>query len=1798
MSLLDVLDSQQSSGYAPTKKKKRASYNYDEGFIPGPSGGGIGGSQQQSARNSRERGIPERIDINSFIQPQEELPVPLQIAEMAGRAPGFISERPLALVDTLLGDEQGKSPLDEIGSFGPIKLAGEIIGNIQKFPAAVANSSTIESLDRGFREGFADSDPINSALDRIGQQIGFSSGLASNPVTGPLSTLIRQLNENSPEDRKINTWGDFKREAALRGFTEQDLLDYREGRKGSFDFGDKAMSGDPATSIGLSLGSDPTNLLFGAGAALKLASGAKFASSVIKAGAMAEKLQAPSLVAEGIADAAHVQGIARQTTWYGLARYFGNVGRGIGKVPGAASGLGIAARGASIAGKGLKAYQKAAIGLSIGQTAIKASESTPLSGFLEPLYELNNKVWDNQPLSQNMAWSLFSAFHFDVGHLTAQVAKGAGKTQRAILGDDVRAAVLNRLSEGEGWGRKASHADVLQALGGDEGLNNLITHTVAQGVFERIMKNPKLRAALTHYDSIDEAILSNAKVGEMVRSLVIDDIKNGRVRGRDVVSQLERWYGVRSGNEIGLDFPWDGRNAVERWTEYGAAVHPVSSIFKERGDIVLGLVDQVMFEDLRNMGTALGISAKGTTQVPVSEIRRWLSRYPALLKTQRGYWQRFLAKDMNGQTVSLREIQGKIKRAQKDAPTVRDLTGDVGRMERKAALDEINARDAVTPQVLEGTGQVLVSRMRPAIAKRLRMNPSSVTDVMASRSQADVAAFEERIGTAMSDLGFEVESVTQAIGAYEGHNEPSVQLIMPTATVDDLRLAAALAGRAGRQDSAGFVITGERMRELLIEPNGYEVVIALPQVPGRAQLQQITEALNKEFVGYTLNDTAGTISVLVPGGAETELSAQLQRVGAAIEGFFPPDIMGDTGLRTSVHSAYIEFITQKKGAGDASYAEVFAAARRAGDPRARAGQGLESSLAYRKPVESAVEAGVGPDEAVGRQPSNSLVTESGGLLPPAQRVGTGTLAQAGKGSKKYVYHVTTEDALAQIAEQGLKTHSPDYRGKRSWSDGGSGARNWYYGSPKDALASNGDGGPVLRVARDDAGSIRTDIREGTPYSQKRVVPAHIEVLGGDGKWYALESFFESDLEPDIAAAAQRVAPAYASAEAAPDNLTAGMRALEDQGRPVQGRPDEAALMAELASLTENTVLDEATAARAQDVQRRLEAARLAKGEAQIGRVKYMAQRDVEVSSQIPLHRSLHDLDDVSRADLMGLEAVMREHYPAYTLQKSPNPAILMAHEGDIAARYLRDRAALGNILADHGVFSRPAHLLNWLFSPVKNTTMARNAKQALMNELIPHGASPKDVDAFLARLDEEARKHTVGPWELPIFRNGQSLTQQAINKIAAGDPQAKIKGVFSDKTVAAIGRDNFARVLDRAGNRFIRLMDQRAQGGSKLAAAIGRAYGAYQKTWVGDTTRFVGKTMYPLFRFFADPRWWAMNILEADIINGTKYGIGATRFRGAHKAEPSDAALIQQFGHAGAVERKNLEHTLLGEDTGWMYTRRHGGYVTRAFDAARPETVMDTLRTMTDDELYGDLKDLVREMDARDGNRMRSDVEIMDEDIVQAIDRSLYSIDSKGAKATFLDELALQHVGPEETKRLYPFLQKVWERNQQTYDDIVKALSGNPNRTNLERIGNSYWLYWPLSYQVKAARWLVGIMSDRFLGAKTNLAPAALYAHYVDEHRKRMASDPNYVALFEKHPTAWFMAQMMMPITPGDVGVSLNRALRYGGGELGLWGEYKNADDPVTAAGAMLSMGPTYTAELLARLGRELFRRPKTNIAP
>ena len=567
-------------------------------------------------------------------------------------------------------------------------------------------------------------------------------------------------------------------------------------------------------------------------------------------------------------------------------------------------------------------------------------------------------------------------------------------------------------------------------------------------------------------------------------------------------------------------------------------------------------------------------------------------------------------------------------------------------------------------------------------------------------------------------------------------------------------------------------------------------------------------------------------------------------------------------------------------------------------------------------------------------------------------------------------------------------------------------------------------------------------------------------------------------------------------------------------------------------------------------------------------------------------------------ELAALQAQLdRRAGGRYTLKPAPTAQLAVEFDPQLwgrTAAVIKERGVLASWLLDWGKSSPAARVLGWLAGPAEGGRMAAEARQAFYDAVVPKGASVESATRFWQRLQEDVRTHTLLGTRIPTVRGIEALSPVTVEDIAFGKG-----GVFRDnkKFQKALQQANVSLtdLIDRATSRTYRaiergLREDHGPGrlGRALDAFYGKAEGAYeagQQSVAGRSLKLVTREFYYLFRFVGDPRWWVMNLQEADWLGGAAEGLRGTRFSGETGRLPSQATLAHALGE-GRVASKAVaaEEDILQRLPGTEYDmpillgRRLSSRVSRMFDARRSETVNQILNSLPDsDPVIGDL---VRVLGS---NR---------ETWAKQLDDWIYAADMRGVPNA-VTEAAAQILTKEEAQQMSVFLTQLKTINQRTFTDITGMFYGNANRTNMERILNNYFLYWPISYQLKASKWLWGVMTERMAGKTTNALGAMKYAEIEQQHKQLMATDPEYAYIFTAHPSLWLMAQMMFPITPVDLGVSLSRPVRYAGGALGLWPVYKMADDPASAALLVTQLGPLYTGNLLNQVYGEF--QPKQN---
>jgi len=599
-------------------------------------------------------------------------------------------------------------------------------------------------------------------------------------------------------------------------------------------------------------------------------------------------------------------------------------------------------------------------------------------------------------------------------------------------------------------------------------------------------------------------------------------------------------------------------------------------------------------------------------------------------------------------------------------------------------------------------------------------------------------------------------------------------------------------------------------------------------------------------------------------------------------------------------------------------------------------------------------------------------------------------------------------------------------------------------------------------------------------------------------------------------------------------------------------------------------------------------------------------KDAEVEKLVPMprwHPSMKGVDQDLQLQLAGLGADVISK-GKYTLSEAPGLAIPPAPGQGYIARVTQTRTGLyDSMILDNPIVSGPLRFIDWLTKPVGAGKNSNTARQFLYRELLSKGATVAEVNGFLALLKESVDEAVF--MGLPVYKTVGAVWPSVIN--------SKAKLAFKADVVKKVGEGNFWQLVDRAQSRYYRYLDTQAGvPGAKgfVTRALKDVYESYQPTRVSQGARAVSRFAYPFFRFMLDPRWWAMNKFEADVINGTKYGLQATRVRGANTAlEDAAYATHRQRGLPvmGAEIDGIPTSALAGLDAGFSDMRRLTGYGTRALEVARERNGAQLFREFGVNPKTGEfeaveqainfigqrdpiirrLGDVTPEQMLERADQLRRRLLALQKQqqgkpLAQILDEELYVWDQKGHRAGM--EGMADDILKDNKREMSPLLQRLYELNESSYASHISVLRGNTSRSNLERILNSYWLYWPFSYQLKATRWLYNVLTDA--AGEGTLKNVVRLERLRQIHMDQFENNSEYAAMFENNPSLWRTAQMLLPITPGDIGVTLSRGPRYLGGALGVFPEYA-AQDPISMAGRMMVLGPSYTLELLSQAGRE-----------
>lgn len=606
-------------------------------------------------------------------------------------------------------------------------------------------------------------------------------------------------------------------------------------------------------------------------------------------------------------------------------------------------------------------------------------------------------------------------------------------------------------------------------------------------------------------------------------------------------------------------------------------------------------------------------------------------------------------------------------------------------------------------------------------------------------------------------------------------------------------------------------------------------------------------------------------------------------------------------------------------------------------------------------------------------------------------------------------------------------------------------------------------------------------------------------------------------------------------------------------------------------------------------------------------VRWLQDRDAETAAFVPKYdASLTDRftsDELVR--FAQLQEELTRHNPTYTLSSTPKGGT--PYELGQGRAY-QDIAAVRQLAGDtwtYKVGSKAANFWHVLFGRVYTTRLFDDAKQELMSDLIPAGATPSEVNHFLRALGSMADSSQSPFPNVPLYQRFDLLPPETIDKIAHGIP--KIEGFegFRPEVLKALGPKGASNAIRRSASRFYRKLEQNHRIGSgkgTLGKLLDHTYGPATAAMDGAPGKVAGmiRTWYPIFRFVSDLRWHVMNTAEHKIIGAVRYGVRdagenlSARTLRAIERTPKDPRDVSVF-------RTRSKDVALADDalaSGWLDHRKLEGIIGPAYEA---ESMASTRKALV---ALAETDDIMIAMRKRYGDNATAD------ELVDALMRDMYDFDNMGVKKTIEDRFDTitreERAGAEkrwvetlaDKESFRPFIQQLTRMHERNFRDVVHSFRGNPNRSNMERLANSYFLYWPISYQLKVGKVLFDTLTYRSFGRQTDLLGAWTIDRLMKEHTARLVDDPDYRQMFEDNPELWRAAGMFLPITPMDIGVSASRFTRYVGSALGaqlnLWPMDPSYPDLTTAEGAfefssrIMQMGPLYTADLLARAAREL----------
>lgn len=553
-----------------------------------------------------------------------------------------------------------------------------------------------------------------------------------------------------------------------------------------------------------------------------------------------------------------------------------------------------------------------------------------------------------------------------------------------------------------------------------------------------------------------------------------------------------------------------------------------------------------------------------------------------------------------------------------------------------------------------------------------------------------------------------------------------------------------------------------------------------------------------------------------------------------------------------------------------------------------------------------------------------------------------------------------------------------------------------------------------------------------------------------------------------------------------------------------------------------------------------------------------------------------------------MRAVSQDAGP-YTVKAMPSYGFRYMPGAHVLSDLLTEQGLLSHALYSDGPLSAAFRSAANFFLPMSQLKIARQQKQAYHNILAPLGANAQQINDLQINGANRIKELREAGKEGPLRGGGMRAVPMKMTTLAKRDLTEIFNQTFGgenstvaqnfEKKYGGVGFENAWKMVAEAHNPIIRAArDAALRGGERgrLSRAVAAGWDWYHETpgvsKVAGTTNWVTKVLYPHFRFRLDPRHQIRVVTNHELQAFLRDGV--TSF-GSDATSPEFNSLAEQ----NPVLRRAFRGGFTPDEmAGSGYGAGHREMV--AMSRATGKNLEEWQKSAIENHARMDPAILSV------ARKNSLDLSTLPDEIYQDI-ASMDKLGPKGAVRAAVDKVAKEEGWDRDTRdAVEPWIASIEREVQQRFNDYVGMHTGTLDRSGLERIANSYWLYWPLSYRIRTARWLTSVLTERALGMKTGLLGLGALNAEVNNTMHRMATIPAYRKWAEQNPEVWSMMVQMLPLTPWDTEAELNRFTRYvGGNVLHFWPQYNDPFEPTKFASQMGDLGPTYTAALLFNWG-------------